>query len=366
MKNKADDIEIEEEDTSSAIESPFNPKDVDISTKTLTIDLLVRRISRNEIDLFTEFQRGPDLWSSRQQSGLIESMLIRFPLPIFYFDGTDDSKWLVVDGLQRLSSINNFMVAKTLVLTELEFLPEFNNCTFDQLPRDLQRRLEETQVIAYIINPGTPIAVRYNLFKRINTGGLMLKPQEIRHALNQGIPADFVRDIANSRAFITATDDSISPRRMNDRDLVMRALAFMMFNYKEYKPPLDIFLGTEMSKLYTLGASKREELKICMLKALTTAYEIFGNDAFRKRTSITDTRNPINKGLFEVWVSQLSKLDDQQRSRLVESREMLLEKCMVKNSEKDFTNAITRATADTVSVLTRHKAIEQIMNEVLT
>lgn len=358
--------DIEQDDISVLlIETPFNPKDVDITMKTLTMDLLVKRLERNEIDLFTEFQREQNLWKPQQQSRLIESMLIRFPLPLFYFDAADENKWLVVDGLQRLSSINNFMVNKTLVLNGLEFLDEFNGATFDTLPRELQRRLEETQIIAYIINPGTPLAVRYNLFSRINTGGLLLEPQEIRHALNQGIPADFVRELAQSQEFIQATDGRVSSRRMLDRDFVMRALAFIMTSYSDYKPPLDLFLGKEMARLKIVDTAYRKILKERFLTALETARAVFEQDAFRKRLNLDDSRFPINKSLFEVWVSHLSELSSEQRLTLIEKKELLKQKFMQLNAQKDFTNAITRATADSSSVQIRHQAIARLIQEVL-
>jgi hypothetical protein len=358
--------DIETEDVSVEIETPFNPKDVDITMKTLTVDLLVRRLERNEIDLFTEFQREQNLWKPQQQSRLIESMLIRFPLPLFYFDAADENKWLVVDGLQRLSSINNFIVNRTLMLNGLEFLGEFDGATYDTLPRELQRRLEETQIIAYIINPGTPLAVRYNLFSRINTGGLLLEPQEIRHALNQGVPADFVRELAQSQEFIQATDGRVSSRRMLDRDFVMRALAFMMTPYSDYKPPLDLFLGKEMARLKIVDVAYRKMLKERFLNALQTARAIFEQDAFRKRLNPDDSRFPINKSLFEVWVSHLSDLSPEQRSTLIEKKEPIKQKFMQLNTQKDFTNAITRATADSSSVQMRHQAIAQLIQEVLT
>jgi Protein of unknown function DUF262 len=123
------------------MQKPFDPTLINIDTKTPSLDTLIKRIKHSEIILDTEtyFQRAANLWKAKEQSRLIESILIRFPLPAFYFDGSDKDKWLVVDGLQRLSSIRNFVVDKTLRLIDLEFLTQLNGKSYDDLDRDLQR-----------------------------------------------------------------------------------------------------------------------------------------------------------------------------------------------------------------------------------
>lgn len=242
--NFIDDVEQEEVDQNETLmEKPFDPTKINIETKTPSLDTLIKRIERGEIemDTTTYFQRQDDLWDITKQSRLIESILIRFPLPAFFFDASNDDNWLVVDGLQRLSSIRNFCVKQDLKLTNLEFLIQLNGKGWQGLSGDLKRIIEETQVVIYKIMPGTPTDVKFNIFKRINTGGLVLEPQEIRHALFQGKPAQFIAELARNEAFLNATNHKIKTHRMLDRDFANRFLAFYLFGYENYMPDLDSF-----------------------------------------------------------------------------------------------------------------------------
>ena len=114
------------------ITKPFNPKDVDIISQPMVISQIVENLRDGDIILDPDFQRIPDLWGDQKQSRLIESLIIRIPLPTFYFDAGDNDKLIVVDGLQRLYAIKRFMALENddpqrLLLTGLEYLTEYND-----------------------------------------------------------------------------------------------------------------------------------------------------------------------------------------------------------------------------------------------
>ncbi|MFO7656552.1 MAG: DUF262 domain-containing protein [Bacteroidales bacterium] len=362
--------EVEYEDLSSGVlmEKPFNPAKIDITTKHLTIDLLIKRLKANpiEIDLAPAFQRKSDLWDEQKQSQLIESLLIKFPLPAFYFDGSDNNKWLVVDGLQRLSSLRNFVILKKLKLKGLEFLNKLEGMGFDELPRNLQRQIEEAQITAYIINPGTPDEVKFNIFKRINTGGLILNSQEIRHALNQGISATFIADLADLKEFKEATENALNPNRMIDREFVTRFMAFYLYPHTEYVPDLDTYMNRAMSDIKKLSQVQRDEIKSNFIKSMKLAKTIFNNWAFRKSDKFPDKRKPINKALYEVWSVSLAKLSDIERSKLIEKKEVVFKESinLIKN-DSNFYACITASTGNKSSVNYRFTKIESIIQETL-
>lgn len=349
-------------DSDAPIERPFNPKEINIKSKTMSLDNIIKRIRESEIDMAPDFQRKGDLWTADKQSRLIESMLIKLPLPAFYFDGTEDEKWLVVDGLQRLSAIKNFVVDENLRLQGLEFLENINGKTFSELPRNYRRMIEETEIVAYIINPGTPADVKFNIFKRINTGGLVLEPQEIRHALNQGIPSKFVANLAQLKSFKEATQNVIATDRMLDREFVTRFLAFYLNGPKGYKPDLDTFMTSSMGQLNTKTNDELDKIQVAFDKAMKLSKIIFGKWAFRKVYSTDDRRKPINKALFEVWSVELANLTlEEQKCAVSRKKSIFQEFIKLMNTDNTFVAAITSATGDKGRVNYRYNKIHEIL-----
>lgn len=359
-------VENDTDDDKIVMDNPFNPRDIDIKTKTMSMDNIIKRLKENEIDLAPDFQRNMNLWDDEKQSRLIESLLIKFPLPAFYFDGSDDNKWLVVDGLQRLSAIKNFVVDQTLRLTGLEFLEKLNGHTFAELPRTFQRQIEEAEIISYVINPGTPEDVKFNIFKRINTGGLVLEPQEIRHALNQGIPARFVAELAQLDEFKRATGYVISSKRMLDREFVTRFISFYINDPNDYKPDLDTFMTKSMGQIKHLSEKERDEIKRNFSEAMKCVMAIFGKWAFRKVYDITEKRRPINKALFEVWSVMLARLNDSQRHAIINNHELVFERFIIlMNMDNFFVSSITSSTGDKSRIKYRFSEIENLLKESL-
>lgn len=366
-KNETDCFASEFKEDGYSIEKPFNPKDINIKSKAMSLDNIIKRLRENEIDMAPDFQRAMNLWSNARQSRLIESMLIKLPLPAFYFDGTREDRWLVVDGLQRLSAIKNFVVDDKLRLEGLEFLDNIEGKKFSELPRTYRRMIEETEIMAYIINPGTPPEVKFNIFKRINTGGLVLEPQEIRHALNQGKPAKFISELANIASFKEATLYKIPSLRMLDREFVTRFLAFYLFGPDGYKPDLDTFMTSAMGHVNNIEEDEMEKIKKDFDRSMKLAQKIFGNWAFRKVFSIEERRKPINKALFEVWGVVLAKLSPEDYLKAESRSEKIFNEFIKKmNEDQFFVASITSATGDRNRVNYRYKKTREIIEIVLT
>jgi len=364
-ESQEEDIESESEETTE----PFDPTKIRVDTRPMTIDLVLSRIEHNELHLAPDFQRRAGIWTNAAKSRLIESILIRNPLPAFYMDATNEDKWLVVDGLQRLTALKHFVIDKQLRLSGLEYLTEIETKIYDELPRKYQRRIQETQITVYLIEKGTPPEVKFNIFKRINTGGLPLSPQEIRHAINQGNATKFLAQLSDSKEFKRATGiTERSKTRMEDHEFVLRFLAFMITPYRSYKANiLDEFLNETMEKMNKMSDDKLNGLRHEFIKTMNIAHDIFGKYAFRKRSQTNpERRYPINKALFEAWSVNLAQFKPVELDTLKQRKDILNEKFInLIETDPEFVGAISQGTGKVNQVRHRFSAIENLIKEVL-
>ena len=357
---------------SSIITKPFDPTKIRVNTKAMTIDLVLKRIKENALDLSpnpqrSDFQRMGNIWTNGAQSRLIESLLIQIPLPAFYIDATEEDHWIVVDGLQRLTALKRFVIEQELKLCELEFLMDLHGKIFSELTPRFQRRIEETQITINIIEQSTPPNAKFNIFKRINTGGLPLSSQEIRHALNQGQATRLLTRLAESEEFLSATDNSIKDTRRADQECVLRFIAFTLTSHTEYKTEdFDGFLNNTMKRMNEMEKKDLMLLGSRFIRAMVVACKIFGTEAFRKKYSYNERRSPINKALFEAWSVNLGRLDEQRISTLIKKRKMLIEKFIDLVKDDDFNDAVSAGTKDIKKVNLRFSRIEGIIQEVLS
>ena len=361
------DEEENDEEQYEKVTFRYDPEKINIVAREPTIEQLLRRIDEEVLNLAPDFQRQAGIWNNDAKSRLIESILIRIPLPAFYIDATNEDEWLVVDGLQRLSALKQFVNDKTLKLSGLEYLNnELKDKTYDELERRYQRRILETQVTVYLIEKGTPIEVKYNIFKRINTGGVPLSPQELRHALNPGKASKFLVRLAESKEFRQVINLSESKKkRMDDREFVLGFLAFMLTSYKDYKEETrDSFLSKSLSKINNLSEAELIRIEQKFKQAMIASVDIFGQNAFRKISNKNKKKYPVNKSLFEVWSVNLSQLDDEDIQTLKKRKQELIDSFSnYVDNDKDFLTSISQAAN---KVEHRFSTIEKIIQEVLS
>ncbi len=362
-------VEDFSEDTATSMCDPFDPAKIQIQQKTDTLRNVIERLKHNEIDMNSDFQRSPDLWSNAKMSRLIESILIRFPLPAFYFDASDDDQWLVVDGLQRLSAIRKFVTEsdskKRLRLSGLEYLTDLSGCAYQDLPRSYKRRIDECSITMFQIMPGTEPEVKYSIFRRINTGGLVLNNQEIRNALAKSKERSFLKKLTQNSDFIAALGDQ--SRRMADQELILRFIAFYNYNFIVSKTNIAAFLDEAMEKVANSSEKELNELESIFTETIKTCFAIFGQYAFEKRIINEEPkRRRKNASLFEAWMVSIALLPSKDQIQLIDKKESILKKfstLLLENIE--FERSITVATQKLDHVIIRHRIIRSLIEEVL-
>jgi hypothetical protein len=230
---------------------------------------------------------------------------------------------------------------------------------FDELDRTLQRSIITKPITVNLIKKADK-KIRFILFKRLNTGGLELKDAEIRNAVFQGEAADIIKQLAKLSEFIDATGGKIPTKRMEDRDFVSRFIAFYLKDFTEYQPGLDAFINSIME---TLIISNKEKLEADFKSALKLAVDVFGNDAFRKRTKLNQRGRPINKAYFEVITVTFSKLSDIEKKQVLANKDLLKENLITLMNSFRYSNSLSGGTGTRDSVNIRFSWFKQVLNK---
>jgi len=381
--------------------TPFNPDDISINSQTVALDTVLRRIRQNRIRLAPSFQRN-SVWDDTRKSRLIESMMLKIPLPMFYVSSDKDNNWDVVDGLQRITTIKEFILGnydsqkekydeKGFKLKKLEFWRKLNGQTYDDIPGKLYNNIAETELSFTVINPDTPEEVKRNIFKRINTGGMPLTAQEIRHALYQGLSSKLLKELVEKEAFLNAID-KVDDSRMGARELVLRYLSFYIRSYISYTKDsnMDAYMSNTMRiintfdnfSLETIQSEFKYEKKLDfstlyqsikykdlnqIIKdfetAMIRAREIFGEHTFRKSYP-GKRRTPINKTLFEVFSNLLGTLSEEEYQQLKNNKQQFLEEYKENFLLKvEFAYMIGRDSHKVLSVKKRYKDLSELINK---
>ena len=361
-----DGVEPEQEEP-ERIKRPFDPEKIKVRTHNIVVNLAVSRIDHNEIDLAPDFQRMAGIWNDERKSRLVESLLLRIPIPVFYVAADQNENWSIVDGVQRLSTIHDYVKDK-FPLNRLEYLTRLDGRRYSELPRPMQRRIGETQLVVNVIEPGTPEEVMFNIFRRINTGGMMLNGQEIRHALHPGPVRRYLKELAEIGEFVTATNGSIKSNRMADRECVLRFLAFHIDPWEEYSAnDIDGYLGHTMATINRMEPNKRMAIGNDFRKAMRSASDIFGRFAFRKRYRVDDKKlRPVNKALFEAWGVGLARRSDNEIAALAKCRTHVIDGFLtLMNKDREFETAISNSTGAPARVRKRFGAIDALIERCL-
>lgn len=228
---------------------------VDFDTFDIHMQQLLSMLDSGQIKVSPAYQRK-FRWDTKRSSQLIESILLGIPIPSLFMATNSDSTWEVVDGVQRLSTIVKFAgderlrktlgLGESLSLGELQKLKDFNGLTLDKFPGGLRLHFLTRPVKVITLNDKSDMIVRYDLFERLNTGGVALSPQEIRDCVFRGTFADKLEAWAKDPGFRVAVKlTALQQRDATAEECVLRFFAFF-HRYRIFKHNVNEFLSAYM------------------------------------------------------------------------------------------------------------------------
>lgn len=334
--------------------------DIFIELKPFSLKQIKDLIDSEDLEMSPSFQRN-FIWDKTRQSRLIESIFMGLPLPSCYLSQYRDGLLTVVDGLQRLSTIHRFL-RNELRLTNLEYLKDCEGKNYEELKLSLSplriRKFGQVQIMCFVIDYRSPSRLKYDLFRRLNTGGKPLNSQEIRNCLSRKPLQDALRQMVGSDEFKKATTSSLRDDRMDAQEAALR---FMYF-YDQYSTdnPIGVYDGNMDNTLndYVDTLNQRTDFTNYIENfktAMNNAEYLFGDKAFRKVSSDSQSRRgPINKLLFIAVSVLLAKHKNEYAINNVAYKELVAPMItLIEDIDRpDFFNAITWSTNSRANIKT--------------
>lgn len=202
----------------------------------LTVRQLMDMVEEGAVFVPPEYQRQ-FIWESQRQSTLIESIFLGIPVPAIFMATNPDASWEVVDGVQRIGSISHFIgspkllelikMEEPLAISGLTKLNGLNGLRFEELPKSMQLHFLTRPLKATVLNDKSDLSVRFDLFERLNTGGIKLTEQEIRNCVYRGSFNDDLKVLATQPNFRAVVKLGDSPPGGQYEEMALRFFAYL-------------------------------------------------------------------------------------------------------------------------------------------
>lgn len=282
-------------DDEDGLELPSNQRRVLTEARDESIEQLVGRIRKGRLELQPEFQRG-FVWSSAKASALIESILMKIPLPVIYVAQLENGVWEVVDGQQRLTAIQSYVEGrfpdgKQFRLGHLSVMNHLRGKTFKDLPSADQASIEDYLLRVIMIQKEASADLKYEVFERLNSGAEKLNDMELRNCIYRGPYNDMLQDLTHNDTLLRIRGEKTPDARMKDRQLILRFFAMWRKTHLRFRSPMKQFMNHEMQENRFASVEQVSEMKAVFANAIQCSWDVFGCRAFR-RYSPGDDKNP--------------------------------------------------------------------------
>ena len=338
-----------------------------VRTEPRTVGDVVDRIEKKRYILDPDFQRD-FVWNVPKQSKLIESCIMRIPLPVFYVAEAKDGRIIVVDGLQRLTTFYRFL-KNQFKITGLGAVDQPHNKhpiegkLYSELTVSLQERVADTPLTMYILDAKAPERARLDIFERVNSGEPLTR-QQMRNALYNGPATNWLKQAAGGDAFRSATGQSLNTQTMRDREAINRFCAFSLLGWKKYASDMDSFLAQGLSALAQKSDKERAALREAFDQSMRLNRSLFAEHAFRKSLANGPhaSRSVINISLFEVCAVAMQGVADLGARQMKSLQKAIIDLV----NDDDFAQSITYSTNSSQAVRYRFNTMVDTVKEVLS
>ena len=336
-----------------------------VRTETRTVNEVVTRIKANRYQLDPDFQRD-FVWKIDKQSRLIESCLMRIPLPVFYVAEAKDGRIVVVDGLQRLTTFTRFLAGNfALELKSGDDQPAhpLDGKTYAELSLLFQERIQDTQLTLYILDAKAPERTKLDIFERVNSGE-PLSRQQMRNCLFSGPATQWLKAASNTPEFLKVSGRSLDKKSMRDREVINRFCGFYLLGEEKYTGgDMDGFLEKTLEKMAD-GSVDLEQLHIRFVFSMCANNHLFGDHSFRKSLASEESskRTPLNIALFDVCSVLFAAIE---QKFIEDNAQLLREKLATLIKDPDFNQAISYSTNSTRQVKTRFEMARKALGKLV-
>jgi hypothetical protein len=336
---------------------PISPEDIPPDRQVFTtpydapVKTLVDDISEKNLVVNPKFQRR-DVWNQIQKSKLIESLLLNIPIPVLYFAEDDDGTRVVVDGQQRLRAIYDFVTGK-FKLKGLQVLGELNGKGWEDLTPRQSRIIDNRTLRCVVISASSDRNLRFEMFERLNTGGVELNEQELRNCLFQGKLNELINSVAEQKEWLHLLRVSKPDKRLRHHELILRYIAISN-ELNSYRPPFKVFLNNFMKDNRNPEDVKLEQFRSEFFQSVKNVGIVFEINAFRRyqknKKDIYEWEKTLNRAVFDVQMLGLSDVED---AVLQNQKKMIVKAFQDLCGNSTFIDAVTQATSDRSRLYTR-------------
>jgi hypothetical protein len=321
-----------------------------------SVATLVAMLDKKEVAV-PEFQRRY-VWTDRQASRLIESLIIQCPIPVIYMNQERDESFSIIDGNQRLNSLKRFL-EDGFALSGLTSYPELSGLKYSDLDARFQRHISNRVLRCTVILKETHPQVKFDVFERLNSGAVALTRQELRHGLFFGPlmkkAASVAKDLKLERHFGERKD-----KRMKAEELVIRYWSLSQ-GLDAYEKPLATFISSFAEENRNADEARLQELVDDINRAHKRAVQLFGQHVF---TFSKNGRYKFNAAVFDAQMIACAKLTSYRLNALIGMKESVQSAYHELQGTSDFAKSVTLATSDKAALQGRIHKVAALLKSV--